>query len=59
MRADTLGDIAAMLALYRPGPMASVSAPTSERQDTAASRCTPIHPELAGWPDEFWATPTG
>jgi len=46
MRADKFGDIAAVIALYRPGPMAFASE-YAERK-TGRKPVTPIHPELAG-----------
>jgi DNA polymerase-3 subunit alpha len=46
MRADKFGDISAVNALYRPGPMAS--APVYADRKTGRSPVTPIHPELAG-----------
>ena len=45
MRADKFGDIAAVIALYRPGPMAS--APVYADRKTGRKPVTPIHPELA------------
>jgi DNA polymerase III subunit alpha len=45
MRADTFGDISAVIALYRPGPMAS--APVYADRKTGRAPVTPIHPELA------------
>jgi DNA polymerase III subunit alpha len=45
MRADKFGDIAAVIALYRPGPMAFASE-YAERK-TGRKPVTPIHPELA------------
>ena len=45
MRADKFGDISAVNALYRPGPMAS--APVYADRKTGRSPVTPIHPELA------------
>src|SRR6267154_2739670 len=45
MRADKFGDIAAVIALYRPGPMAS--APVYADRKTGRMPVTPIHPELA------------
>jgi DNA polymerase-3 subunit alpha len=45
MRADKFGDIAAVIALYRPGPMAS--APVYADRKTGRAPVTPIHPELA------------
>jgi DNA polymerase-3 subunit alpha len=46
MRADKFGDIAAVIALYRPGPMAS--APVYADRKTGRKPVIPIHPELAG-----------
>jgi DNA polymerase III subunit alpha len=45
MRADSFGDISAVIALYRPGPMAS--APVYADRKTGRAKVTPIHPELA------------
>jgi len=45
MRADKFGDIAAVIALYRPGPMAS--APVYADRKTGRKPVIPIHPELA------------
>ncbi len=45
MRADNFGDISAVIALYRPGPMAS--APVYADRKTGRMPVTPIHPELA------------
>ncbi len=45
MRADKFGDISAVIALYRPGPMAS--APVYADRKTGRAPVTPIHPELA------------
>jgi DNA polymerase III subunit alpha len=45
MRADKFGDISAVNALYRPGPMAS--APVYADRKTGRAAVTPIHPELA------------
>src|SRR6266571_2360487 len=45
MRADKFGDIAAVIALYRPGPMAS--APVYADRKTGRKQVIPIHPELA------------
>ncbi|HYK26736.1 MAG TPA: DNA polymerase III subunit alpha [Streptosporangiaceae bacterium] len=45
MRADKFTDIAAVIALYRPGPMAS--APEYADRKTGRKPVTPIHPELA------------
>src|SRR5580700_3788590 len=45
MHADKFGDISAVNALYRPGPMAS--APVYADRKTGRSPVTPIHPELA------------
>jgi DNA polymerase III subunit alpha len=45
MRADKFGDISAVIALYRPGPMAS--APVYADRKTGRMPVTPIHPELA------------
>jgi DNA polymerase III subunit alpha len=45
MRADKFGDISAVNALYRPGPMAS--APVYADRKTGRAQVTPIHPELA------------
>jgi DNA polymerase-3 subunit alpha len=45
MRADKFGDISAVIALYRPGPMAS--APVYADRKTGRVPVTPIHPELA------------
>jgi DNA polymerase III subunit alpha len=45
MRADKFGDIAAVIALYRPGPMA-FAGEYAERK-TGRKPVTPIHPELA------------
>src|SRR6266581_390118 len=45
MRADRFGDIAAVIALYRPGPMAS--APVYADRKTGRKQVIPIHPELA------------
>jgi DNA polymerase III subunit alpha len=45
MRADKFGDISAVNALYRPGPMAS--APVYADRKTGRAPVTPIHPELA------------
>ena len=44
MRADKFGDISAVIALYRPGPMAS--APVYADRKTGRAPVTPIHPEL-------------
>ncbi|MEP7025321.1 MAG: DNA polymerase III subunit alpha, partial [Actinomycetota bacterium] len=46
MRADKFGDIAAVIALYRPGPMAS--APVYADRKNGRKPVTAIHPELAG-----------
>jgi DNA polymerase III subunit alpha len=46
MRADKFGDISAVIALYRPGPMAS--APVYADRKTGRAQVIPIHPELAG-----------
>jgi DNA polymerase III subunit alpha len=45
MRTDKFGDISAVIALYRPGPMAS--APVYADRKTGRAPVTPIHPELA------------
>src|SRR5580692_7832265 len=45
MRADKLGDISAVIALYRPGPIGS--APVYADRKTGRAQVTPIHPELA------------
>jgi DNA polymerase III subunit alpha len=45
MRTDKFGDISAVIALYRPGPMAS--APVYADRKTGKAPVTPIHPELA------------
>jgi DNA polymerase-3 subunit alpha len=45
MRTDKFGDISAVIALYRPGPMAS--APVYADRKTGRTPVTPIHPELA------------
>jgi DNA polymerase III subunit alpha len=45
MRADKFTDISAVIALYRPGPMAS--APEYADRKTGRKPVTPIHPELA------------
>jgi DNA polymerase-3 subunit alpha len=45
MRADKFLDISAVIALYRPGPMAS--APVYADRKTGRMPVTPIHPELA------------
>jgi DNA polymerase-3 subunit alpha len=45
MRADKFGDISAVNALYRPGPMAS--APVYADRKTGRAQVVPIHPELA------------
>ncbi len=45
MRADKFGDISAVNALYRPGPMAS--APVYADRKTGRAPVTAIHPELA------------
>jgi DNA polymerase III subunit alpha len=45
MRTDKFGDIAAVNALYRPGPMAS--APVYADRKMGRAPVTPIHPELA------------
>jgi DNA polymerase-3 subunit alpha len=45
MRADKFGDISAVIALYRPGPMAS--APVYADRKTGRAQVVPIHPELA------------
>jgi DNA polymerase III subunit alpha len=45
MRADKFGDIAAVIALYRPGPMASAGVYADRK--TGRKPVTPIHPELA------------
>jgi len=45
MRADKFGDISAVIALYRPGPMAR--APLYAERKTDRAPVTPIHPELA------------
>jgi DNA polymerase III subunit alpha len=45
MRADKFGDISAVNALYRPGPMAS--APVYADRKTGRAQVTPLHPELA------------
>jgi len=45
MRADKFGDISAVIALYRPGPMAS--APVYADRKIGRAAVTPIHPELA------------
>src|ERR1700734_1053026 len=44
-RADKFGDISAVIALYRPGPMAS--APVYADRKTGRAQVVPIHPELA------------
>jgi DNA polymerase III subunit alpha len=51
MRADKFGDISAVNALYRPGPMAS--APVYADRKTGRAPVTPIHPELAGALDDI------
>jgi DNA polymerase-3 subunit alpha len=51
MRTDKFGDIAAVIALYRPGPMAS--APVYADRKTGRAAVTPIHPELAGPLDDI------
>jgi DNA polymerase-3 subunit alpha len=45
MRADKFTDISAVIALYRPGPMAS--APVYADRKTGRAAVIPIHPELA------------
>jgi DNA polymerase III subunit alpha len=45
MRTDKFGDISAVIALYRPGPMAS--APVYADRKTGRAQVVPIHPELA------------
>src|SRR6204780_136837 len=45
MRTDKFGDISAVIALYRPGPMASD--PVYADRKTGRAAVTPIHPELA------------
>jgi DNA polymerase-3 subunit alpha len=45
MHADKFGDISAVNALYRPGPMAS--APVYADRKTGRAPVTPLHPELA------------
>ncbi|HEY6278632.1 MAG TPA: DNA polymerase III subunit alpha, partial [Streptosporangiaceae bacterium] len=45
MRTDKFLDISAVIALYRPGPMAS--APVYADRKTGRAPVTPIHPELA------------
>src|SRR6266571_9018819 len=45
MRTDKFGDISAVIALYRPGPMAS--APVYADRKTGRAQVIPIHPELA------------
>ena len=45
MRADKFADISAVIALYRPGPMAS--APVYADRKTGRAQVVPIHPELA------------
>jgi DNA polymerase III subunit alpha len=45
MRADKFGDISAVNALYRPGPMAS--APVYADRKTGRAPVVPLHPELA------------
>ncbi len=45
MRTDKFGDISAVIALYRPGPMAS--APVYADRKTGRAPVTPIHRELA------------
>ncbi len=45
MRTDKFADISAVIALYRPGPMAS--APVYADRKTGRTPVTPIHPELA------------
>jgi DNA polymerase III subunit alpha len=45
MRTDKFGDISAVIALYRPGPMAS--APVYADRKIGRTPVTPIHPELA------------
>src|SRR5580700_5461581 len=45
MRADKFTDISAVIALYRPGPMAS--APVYADRKTGRAPVIPIHPELA------------
>jgi DNA polymerase III subunit alpha len=45
MRADKFGDIAAVIALYRPGPMAFATEYADRK--TGRKPVTPIHPELA------------
>jgi DNA polymerase III subunit alpha len=45
MRADQFGDIAAVIALYRPGPMAFAGEYADRK--TGRKPVTPIHPELA------------
>jgi DNA polymerase III subunit alpha len=45
MRADKFGDISAVNALYRPGPMAS--APVYADRKTGRAQVVPLHPELA------------
>ena len=51
MRADKFGDISAVIALYRPGPMAS--APVYADRKTGRAPVTPIHPELADALDDI------
>ncbi len=48
MRPDSFDDIAAVLALYRPGPMGANSHLNYALRKNGKQEITPIHPELAG-----------
>ena len=47
MRPDNFGDISAVLALYRPGPMGAKSHTNYAMRKQGQQPITPIHPELA------------
>src|SRR5699024_6840768 len=47
MKPDSFEDIAAVLALYRPGPMAAGAHESYAERKNGRQQITPIHPELA------------
>ncbi|HEY3633043.1 MAG TPA: DNA polymerase III subunit alpha [Jatrophihabitantaceae bacterium] len=47
MRPDNFGDISAVIALYRPGPMGADSHNKYANRKNGREQVTPIHPELA------------
>jgi DNA polymerase-3 subunit alpha len=47
MRPDSFGDISAVIALYRPGPMGADSHNKYANRKNGREQVTPIHPELA------------